>query len=374
MEEEKKKNKRTRDKKKETSSGELVKERTGFSRSNQPVKLPNNPTWLKQPTLITMLSGDLNNLHLRVLISLIEKIQDSIEQSIKKVPLQQLSLFQDNKMNDRILVSIPTKDFGVSPDSYPELRKALLQLATIPIELDTKDPITGAESWYVSGLFKAYIPKERHRRSITIEMDENVAEALVNVEKGFTKYIKEIAFQTQSKYTVRIYMLISSWKDKGGFSITLERFRKWLKLENKYPKYKDLYKRVIKTVYEDLFEKANCWFEVSEVYKEGETEPYKLNFKVIRAALTIQEEEYLKRQTNNFIVVVSRHLHMEDKHIRQITPLLNIYNINSAIDKVIVLADYIKEHWKEITSIPDYCTKALISELIPSEGIIGEEE
>jgi hypothetical protein len=110
-----------------------------------------------------MLSGDLTNLHLRVLIPLIEKIQSSIEQSIQKLPLQQLSLFQEHKVNDRILVSILTKDFGVSPDSYPELRKALLQLATILVELDTTDPITGTESWYVSGLFKAYIPKEKHK-------------------------------------------------------------------------------------------------------------------------------------------------------------------------------------------------------------------
>jgi hypothetical protein len=249
-----------------------------------------------------------------------------------------------------------------------------LQLATIPVELDTNDPITGAESWYVSGLFKAYIPKEKHRRSITIELDENVAKALVNVEKGFTKYIKEIAFQTQSKYTVRIYMLVSSWRDKGGFSITLDRFRKWLKLDNKYPKYKDLYKRVIRPVYEELFEKANCWFEMAEVYREKESEPYRLNFKVVRAALTIQEEEYLQKQTNNLILMMSRHLHMEDKHIKQILPLLNPFNVNSAVQKVLSISEYLQKHWEEITSIPDYCTTALVAELTPPEGIIGEED
>jgi hypothetical protein len=78
---------KTRDKKRETNNGELIRERKGMKRTNLPVRSPNDPTWLKQPTLITMLSGDLTNLHLRVLISLIEKIQSSIEQSIQKIPL-----------------------------------------------------------------------------------------------------------------------------------------------------------------------------------------------------------------------------------------------------------------------------------------------
>ena len=64
-------------------------------------------------------------------------------------------------------------------------------------------------------------------------------DVLLNVDKGFTQFIKEIAFNASSKYTIRLYMLISSWKNKGGFSIDMGKFRKWLKLENKYNDYKD---------------------------------------------------------------------------------------------------------------------------------------
>ena len=362
-----------RDKKKQAQNGDIIKERKGLPRTKLPVKLPNNPTWLKQPNLITMLSADLNTFHLRVMISIVEKLQSSIEQSVKGEPFQQLSLFQQT-VNDRVIITVPTKDFGVNPDSYPELRKALLQLATIPVELDTKDPLTGAESWAVSGLFKAYIPKEKHRRTVSFEFDDNIAKALVNVEKGFTKYIKEIAFQTQSKYTVRIYMLISSWKDKGGFSITLDRFRKWLKLEEKYPKYKDLYKRVIRPVYEELFEKANCWFEVAEVYKNGESEPFKLNFKVVRAALTIQEEEYLKNHSQSLANMLARQFKMSEKQIKEVLSYVTISNVQIGINKVMELNDYINEKWDTITSISDYCTKAMITKLTPVEGVIGEDD
>ena len=65
---------------------------------------------------------------------------------------------------------------------------------------------------------------------------------------------------------------------------------------------------------------------------------------------------------------------MEDKHIKQIVPLLNIFNVTIAVEKVLSLADYLAEHWQSITSIPDYCTTAIIKALTPPEGIIGEDE
>lgn len=61
-------------------------------------------------------------------------------------------------------------------------------------------------------------------------------------------------------------MLISLWKEKGGFFIYVDRFRKFLKLEDKYFEFKDLYKCVICFVYDDLFEQVDCWFEMVEVY------------------------------------------------------------------------------------------------------------
>ncbi len=343
-------------------NGEIIRVRRGLPRTNLPVKLPENPTWLKQSNIITLMSYDFKTLQLRVLISLIEKIQGGIEESIKnKTAVEQLTLFKQYENESRILLSIKYKDLGITPNQYPDVRAALRQLATIPIELDTKDPITGADSWSVTGLFKAYIPRKTHNKVFTIEIEKEIAKNFFNVDKGFTKFIKEIAFASQSKYTVRMYMLISSWKDKGGFSIRMDKFRKWLKLEKKYLNYKDLYKRIIRPVYEELFEKANCWFEVSEVYKEGESQPYKLNFKVIRSSLSKKEKERLETQIQNIKNLAFRYLKMEDKHIKQIEPFINITNSNTVLNKVIELHNYVQNNYKKINSIPDYCTKSLLA-------------
>lgn len=373
---EKKDTKPKKREKKQLLEGEVIRLRKGLPRTNKPVELPNNPTWLKQSNIVTLMSYDFKTIQIRVLIALIEKMQGAIEESIlRKVSVQQLSLFQEFSDKEKIFFTIRYKDLGISPDQYPEVRSALKQLATIPVEFDTKDPATGADSWAVSGLFKAYIPKTNYNKTFTIEMDKEVAQNFVNVDRGFTKFIKEIAFSSQSKYTVRMYMLISSWKDKGGFSIKTEKFRKWLRLEDKYPNFKDLYKRIIRPVYEELFEKANCWFEMAEVYKnDDDKEPYKLNFKVIRSALSPKEKEQLEAQITQIKNLSFRYLQMEDKHFENIIPLINLNNCTKVLTKVMELAKYVSEHRKEIQSVPNYCTQAILKEVEIVPGFIGEEE
>jgi len=339
---------------------EIVKTRKGHTRTNKPVLLPDNPTWLIQPNLITLMSHDYKILNIRILIAVIEKIQSAIEQSIQGIEFEQMTLFV--QPTDPIRLVINFRDLGVHPRQYPEVKIALEDLSTIPVVLDAVDPVTGADSWKLQGLLKAYVPKEKNTRTFTLEIDRDVAKKFVSVDKGWTKFMKQIAFSTSSKYTVRIYMLISSWKDKGGFQMTIAKFRQWLKIENKYAEYKDLYKCVIKIAYDDLFEKSDCWFEVSESFKLGESEPYKLNFKVIKSALSAKEQELLDSNKRGIQEVGFKHLHMVDIHFKRIIPLITAGNSQKMVDKVMYLCDYVSKNYKSINDIPEYCTQVLLKE------------
>ena len=342
---------------KEEIDGEIVRIRKGHPRTNLPVKLPENPTWLKQPNVVTLMAGDFKTVQIRILIAVIEKLQDVIELSIQhldkygtSIPCEQLSLFQE--YSDRIRVDIAYRDLGVNPDQYKEVKSMVRKLISIPVELDVKDPITGEDSWSITGLFtKANIPKTPYSRGFSLEMDREVAKVFINVDRGFTRYIKEIALRAQSRYTIRMYMLISSWKEKGGFSIYVDRFRKFLKLEDKYPEFKDLYRRVIRPVYEDLFEQADCWFEMAEVYRNsGDTQPYKLNFKVIKSALSKKEEELLKGQKKMITNFCSLHFAMKDEHLQQFIPQITLSNYKAVVTKMLSLFDYQAENGM----VPDF--------------------
>lgn len=377
---EKKARKRAAKEEKEEINGEIVRIRRGHPRTNLPVELPDNPTWLKQPNAITLMAGDFKTVQIRILIAVIEKLQNVIELSIQhldkfgaSISCEQLSLFQEYA--DRIRVDIAYKDLGVSPDQYKEVKSMVRKLISIPVEFDVKDPVTGEESWAITGLFtKANIPKTAYSRGFSLEMDREVAKVFINVDKGFTRYIKEIALRAQSRYTIRMYMLISSWKEKGGFSIYVDRFRKFLKLEDKYPEFRDLYKRVIRPVYEDLFEKADCWFEMAEVYRlPSDTQPYKLNFKVIKSALSKKEEDLLQSQKKVIANICALHFGMQDKHLQQFIPFITLNNHLAVLSKINYLNDYVKTNWTKISNKAEYCLSVLLKEVEIVPGMVGEE-
>lgn len=366
---------------KEEIDGEIVRIRKGHPRTNLPVELPENTTWLKQPNVVTLMAGDFKTVQIRILIAVIEKLQNVIELSIQhldkygtSIPCEQLSLFQE--YSDRIRVDIAYRDLGVSPDQYKEVKSMVRKLISIPVEFDVKDPITGEESWSITGLFtKANIPKTPYSRGFSLEMDREVAKVFINVDRGFTRYIKEIALRAQSRYTIRMYMLISSWKEKGGFSIYVDRFRKFLKLEDKYPEFKDLYRRVIRPVYEDLFEQADCWFEMAEVYRNsGDTQPYKLNFKVIKSALSKKEEELLKGQKKMITNFCSLHFAMKDEHLQQFIPQITLNNYKAVVTKMLYLGEYVRDNWNKISNKAEYCLSVLLKEVEILPGMIGEEK
>ena len=54
---------------KEEIDGEIVRIRKGHPRTNLPVKLPENPTWLKQPNVVTLMAGDFKTVQIRILIA-----------------------------------------------------------------------------------------------------------------------------------------------------------------------------------------------------------------------------------------------------------------------------------------------------------------
>lgn len=365
---------------KEVIDGQIVRLRKGHPRTNLPVKLPDNPTWLKQPNVVTLMAADFKTIQIRVLIAVIEKIQNAVEQSVvyfeknkNTIPYEQLTLFQEP--SDRIRLDIQYKDLGVSPDQYKEVKAMIKKLISIPVEFDTKDPITGEETWVITGLFtKANIPKTPYSRSFSIEMDKEVAKVFVNVDKGFTRYIKEIACSAQSRYTIRMYMLISSWKEKGGFSMYTDKLRKFLVLGDKYKDFKDLYKRVLRPVYEDLFEKADCWFEMAEVYRTGETQPYKVNFKVVKSALTKKEEEFLKSQQQQIKNMLALHFQMKDEHLKQIIPLITLSNSQAVMQKMMYLKSYLEDNWKYVKNIPEYALTSILRELEIVPGVAGEDD
>ena len=354
--------------KKKLVDGQMQMIRTSLSQSGEPVQLPSNPVWLKQSNLITLMNMDYSVIQLRTLICVVEKIQGIMEEAIRGRHFEQLSLYPELQTHGKLTLMIKYSDLGVKPYQYREVKAMLKELATIAVELDSKDPISGEDCWTVKGLMTPYVRENSYSKFFTVDVDRDIVKVFLEINCGFTKYMKQIAFRSKSKYTIRIYSLISAWKVKGGFSIRLDKFRKWLGLQNKYSSYNDLYKRTIKVAYEELFENADCWFEVAEVYDHAVSgEPYKLNFKIFSSKLLQTERNRLDNGIESMKNIMKNHLFMSEQRIDHIVKLVTAENVQHAIVKLTDVISYIRENNSTILHPEEYCEKAMTSFLMQEE-------
>ena len=188
---------------------ELIKNRRGLQRTNN-IVIPDSRTWLNMSNYITTMSSDYSVLQLKIVILIIEKMQMYISKVINNTPLD---LFGER---ESVLINIEYRELGITSNKYTIAREVAMKMITTPVSFDIINPLTGEKAWYCTGLISSVlIPKKKNSRSFSVEIKREIMDVLLNVDKGFTQFIKEIAFNASSKYTIRLYMLISSWKNKG---------------------------------------------------------------------------------------------------------------------------------------------------------------
>lgn len=280
---------------------EKLHEKTERENSFQnPVIFPATTT-IFQPNGLPFNAQKVVNLNqAKILVSIVEALQgyiiDTIQNERFRSDPQQLSIFEEP--GDNIQLDFKLSSFGVDNTNYRKLKEDIVAMKNFLVIQDTvyfnKNLNQEVEAEEVMSLISSVLLPKKFDRHISIKINKKVATSLVNVgNKGYTKYLLEVAMETSSKYTLLIYQLISRWKDKGGFSWTIENFRKQLGLTEKYESFRDLNKRVLLPAYRELFERADLWFEYNVEKKDGVA--HLINFKIVKGYVTTSG-----RQTDSF--------------------------------------------------------------------------
>jgi plasmid replication initiation protein len=294
-------------------------------------------------------------------------LQEAIRRSLNGQDYGQLELFSRDESVIRLSVPL---GYIATPAQYAKVRESAKQLAGVVVSLKKTDEQTGEKYLRFTGLFsEVQVPMETKRSSyLTIEIKKDVAKMLIEIDRGvnnrpknYTGFNLQIANSGKNKYTSRIYKLISSWKEKGGFYMTLNEFRDWLQLDNKYNDYSDIKKRILLPVQEELKEKADCWFNCSEgnfERKEGK-KVVGLHFKVI----TPEFEETQRKISNNVKGMLKLHFKFTDDHLKQLAPIFNRnIDINRIQYKILQLNEQIREKSNKISNPQAYIIRSLLNE------------
>ena len=331
------------------------------------VTLPVKKDYCFQPNRITDSIYDYSLIQEKLFNTVIFQLQDSIKISYRNEDYQQLTIWKNIDTENQINIKIPLRDI-TKPNHYDSVKVALKKLASIVVEIPVKN-----NKLRITGLLTAEIPEiPDYNSTIDIFIQRSVAKYLVEIDKDaygkpiqWTYFMYQIAQSATNKYTSRIYKKLCSWKQKGGFTISLVEFRQWLNLGDKYDRFSNIKKAILIPVQNDLTGKADVWFNCNDknfVTKNGNVVTH-LNFKVITPEL-LESEEKLK---DHVFFLLKTHFSFETRHIDQIMPIFDHATPSMIIEKISEINEYCISHNSKIADKTGYTIKCLLNEFCQSK-------
>jgi len=303
-------------------------------KNNIEISLSDKTTLYQSNRVTHSRSSGLTLLQARIFVCLIKELQEAIIASLNGKNWQQMQLFQSENAG-MIRVGIPLKLIA-KPRQYPEVYHSAIQLAKASILL----PSTISQEYFsVATLFpKVDLPKRIKGASIMyVELYKATANLLIEIDKTgngkpgyFTKYLFEVAMRARNKYTYKIYMIISSWRNKGLFKITLDDFKRQLGIgTSEYQQYKEFKKRVLIPVQKELENKSDVWFAFTESRLEKKV--VSLQFRIIAPA----PEKISTERIDHIKYLLTTHFAFTPTHIKAIEPYYKVLADNFIYQEIL---------------------------------------
>lgn len=306
-------------------------------------------------------------MHTRIFVAIIKSLQEAIRAEMNGLDWQQLNLFQE-VTKESIQVKLSLKDI-TTPNHYPNAFKAAKELMGLTVKLKKSNSPTGYISFRALFLGVDEPVKLDGRTMLIIHVLKVVAKEIISLDKNrdgnainFTKYLYETAMSSKSKFTIKLYIMISSWKNKGGFYISLDELRRTLDIkEHEYKNFAKFKERILLPAQHELEKIGDCWFNAS--YDGFENRSGKkvmgLNFKV----LSKSSEDKSKQKTDHLRQLLIMHGGFNEEDIVPLKPVLKQAHI---IDDIIVNAIFLiakkeDEFGKTIVDKVAYVTNSLLN-------------
>lgn len=206
---------------------------------------------------ITYIEADLKLNHLRILMALISELQRALRLRItrgnerKGVP----EVFLPPKTDQGLRVlTIPVSAFHLGKSNGQRLRECLGELSRIGVRFPDNGYVNEFRGLIAGYGFTAY------GRTVDVLLREQMVARLLLVEEGYTGYSYHSALSITNKYTVRLYWLVCSWRNRGGFVLNVEEFRRMMCLGKAYERPDNIVTHILKPSSAELKAHYPIWF------------------------------------------------------------------------------------------------------------------
>ena len=193
-----------------------------------------------------------------------------------------------------------------------------------------------------------------YAKTVRVYLHNPMIGRLLLTEEGYSHYSHAKALTLTNKYTVRLYWLVCSWRNRGGFVISLDNLRKILQLSPSYERYCNVTARVLNPSMEELHSRFPIWFQY-RLYKRNEGPV--LAFK-IKVKLAPEEENRIRKDAYEFCFRLLTKSGIGFHAFSAIFDSVETEDIKPFVNKLTDVVTYISEH-PEIRSRDRYLRTAL---------------
>ena len=302
------------------------------------------------PVTFSTMGGNLSSVQIDVIREMFYHLRQTLIKQLDPDYKGFNSLFTASDFSEDgkgIVLPMKLKEFHVDPNRYPELRSALNILPTIPVQIPFID---GKNRRFkkTKGFCTVFIPeKEEHkiRDYCVITIDKEIAEKFISLDLGYG-VIGRIASQNlDSKYSKRIYNLLSTYKNLGGYTVSMKEFRRICAIENRYvnnwSKVEENVLLKAKAEMDENFSRGQLEmsFTYRPLYNNGQNcgEPDAIEFKIFSAKSELDRKIIIieKRYKEQFEKFLKEELKLSPSLCRMFMKRITGENVKAAISTAI---------------------------------------
>ena len=284
-------------------------------------KKDNVPTrYIKQPYPISAIQADLSKQQIKILVGMMDSMQEGIQEMYAKNQRNekgQLTLFPISDADPYVYIDFKFSDVVDRPDYYSTVQAVADTFMQMVFRYEDKEAGEVTLSHFVDQV--TYPQRGSKRDRIRFRFTKEQAETVFNFTM-YSKYLKSVAFTAASKYTSRIYMLITSARgykapqsDIFHWYVSYKELRRMLGLDKKengvwvehlHKQYKHFKAYVLKVAEKELKEwadegKSDCWFETIELPENFNKEPERFDFVIHLSEVgKIEEAKVIESKVN----------------------------------------------------------------------------
>ena len=154
---------------------------------------------------------------------------------------------------------------GDKSNSYKDLRLAVCRLLTRALNADRPLLAQGERSVFVH-----HIRYWDHHGAISAALAPFLLEQTSGLSGQYTRYPLTAVAGLSTPYALRLYENMRRWLATGSYTLSTARLRRMMMLENKYPRARDLYKRVVAPALVEINAHSDLFVQAKRRYGQDE--------------------------------------------------------------------------------------------------------